>query len=198
MIIKLTSKNFDKAINKAITILKNGGIIAYPTETFYGLGVKYDIDSALRRLYEIKNRPTEKTMPLIIGSKDELSLITDTITSSAIELMDRFWPGPLTILFRARHGLSEYIVSENKVAVRIPGESFALRLAMAAKFPITSTSANISGMPPADSASMVFNYFGENIDLIIDGGKTKGGLSSTIVDITDNTLKIIRHGAIHI
>lgn len=198
MIIKLTDENLGELINEAIAVLKNGGIIAYPTETFYGLGAKYDMDSALKRLYEIKKRPQEKAMPLIIGNREELFLITDSVNKSAVDLMDRFWPGPLTILFRARPGLSEYIVSENKVAVRIPGESFALRLAIAAEFPITSTSANISGTPPADSASMVFDYFGGEIDLIIDGGKTKGGLSSTIVDITGNIPKIIRHGSINI
>lgn len=198
MIIKLTDENLGEAINKAIAVLKSGGIVAYPTETFYGLGAKYDIDSALKRLYEIKNRPQEKAMPLIIGSREELFLITDSVNKSAMDLMDRFWPGPLTILFRARPGLSEYISSENKVAVRIPGESFALRLARAAGFPITSTSANISGMPPADNASMVSDYFGEVIDLIIDGGKTNGGLPSTIVDVTGDMPKIIRHGSIDI
>jgi L-threonylcarbamoyladenylate synthase len=198
MIIKLTDENLDEVINEAIAILKKGGIIAYPTENFYGLGAKYDMDSALERLYKIKKRPQEKAMPLIIGSREELLLIADSVNDLAMDLMDRFWPGPLTILFRARPDLSEYIVSENKVAVRIPGESFALRLAIVAEFPITSTSANISGMPPADSASMVFDYFGEGIDLIIDGGKTKGGLPSTIVDITGDMPKIIRHGSIDI
>ncbi len=198
MILKLTDEASEEIINTSISILKKGGIIAYPTETFYGLGAKYDIDSALKRLYEIKQRPKEKAMPLIIGGIDKLSLITDSINASVKELMDRFWPGPLTIFFHSRAGLSEYIVSENKVAVRIPGESFALKLACAAGFPITATSANISGMPPADSASMVFDYFGDRIDLIIDGGKTKGGLPSTIVDATDTAIKIIRKGAVDI
>lgn len=198
MILKLTDEASEEIINTSISILKKGGIIAYPTETFYGLGAKYDIDSALKRLYEIKQRPKEKAMPLIIGGIDKLSLITDSINASVKELMDRFWPGPLTFFFHSRAGLSEYIVSENKVAVRIPGESFALKLACAAGFPITATSANISGMPPADSASMVFDYFGDRIDLIIDGGKTKGGLPSTIVDATDTAIKIIRKGAVDI
>ncbi|MCL5063265.1 MAG: L-threonylcarbamoyladenylate synthase [Nitrospiraceae bacterium] len=198
MILKLTDETSEEIINTSISILKKGGIIAYPTETFYGLGAKYDIDSALKRLYEIKQRPKEKAMPLIIGGIDKLSLITDSINASVKELMDRFWPGPLTFFFHSRAGLSEYIVSENKVAVRIPGESFALKLACAAGFPITATSANISGMPPADSASMVFDYFGDRIDLIIDGGKTKGGLPSTIVDATDTAIKIIRKGAVDI
>lgn len=198
MIIKLTDENIGEVINKAIAVLKNGGIVAYPTESFYGLGVKYDIEPALKRLYEIKKRPQEKAMPLIIGSMEELFLITDSVNESASDLINRFWPGPLTILFRARSGLSEYIVSKNKVAVRIPGESFALRLARAAGFPITSTSANISGMPPADSASMVSDYFEKDIDLIIDGGKTKGRLPSTIVDITGDMPKTIRQGPIDI
>ncbi len=198
MILKLTDKNIDEVISAAISILKNGGIIAYPTETFYGLGAKYDIDSALKRLYEIKQRPEEKAMPLIIGDKKELSLITDSINASTEELIDRFWPGPLTVLFNALPDLTEYIVSLNKAALRIPGESFALKLAKVSGFPITATSANISGMPPADSAKMVLDYFDGSIDLIIDGGKTKGGLPSTIVDATGNTIKIIRKGAVEI
>jgi len=85
MIIKLTDENLGETINKAIAVLKSGGIVAYPTETFYGLGAKYDIDSALKRLYEIKNRPQEKAMPLIIGSREELFLITDSVNKSAME-----------------------------------------------------------------------------------------------------------------
>jgi L-threonylcarbamoyladenylate synthase len=198
MILKLTDKNIDEVISAAISILKNGGIIAYPTETFYGLGAKYDIDSALKRLYEIKQRPGEKAIPLIIGDIEQLSLLADSINASAKKLINRFWPGPLTILLHSRAGLSEYIVSENKVAVRIPGESFALKLAKASGFPITATSANISGMPPADSASLVFDYFNDRIDLIVDDGKTKGGLPSTIVDATGGIIKIIRKGAVEI
>jgi L-threonylcarbamoyladenylate synthase len=198
MILKLTNENLEDLVDTAISILKKGGIIAYPTETFYGLGVKYDIEQSLERLYEIKKRPKEKAMPLIIGSIKQLSLITEFISGSARELIDRFWPGPLTILFTARPALSEYVVSKNKVAVRIPGESFALRLAAASEFPITATSANISGMTPADSASMIYEYFDDRVDLIIDGGRTKGGMPSTIVDATEDTIKVIRKGAIEL
>ncbi|MDI6800491.1 MAG: L-threonylcarbamoyladenylate synthase [Thermodesulfovibrionales bacterium] len=196
MIVKLTDKNLDKIIADAISTLKNGGVIAYPTETFYALGAKYDIEPALKRLNKIKHRPVEKAMPLIIGSVEHLPLLTDSVNKTARELIDEFWPCPLTILFYARPGLSNFIVSENKVAVRIPGESFALKLAMSSNFPITATSANISDMPPADSASMVFDYFNDNIDLIIDGGKTKGGLPSTIIDAATEEVKILRKGAI--
>ena len=152
MILKLTDKNIDEVISAAISILKNGGIIAYPTETFYGLGAKYDIDSALKRLYEIKQRPGEKAIPLIIGDIEQLSLLADSINASAKKLINRFWPGPLTILLHSRAGLSEYIVSENKVAVRIPGESSALKLAKGLGVPLYVKKGNISGISPVDNA----------------------------------------------
>lgn len=198
MVLQLSDRNIDEAIHTAINILTGGGIVAYPTETFYGMGVKYNTEPALRKLYELKKRPKEKAMPLIIGKAEELYMLTDSVNTTAKGLIDKYWPGPLTILFHARQGLSEYIVSGNRVAVRVPGNSFALKLAMASGFPITATSANISGMPPADSAGVVFNYFDDKVDLIIDGGRTKGGLPSTIVDVTGNSIEIIRKGIIDI
>ena len=198
MIIKLTGENLDEAVRNALTVIKGGGIVAYPTETFYGLGARYDHEPALKRLYELKQRPREKAMPLIIGSMEQLFLLADSVGAPARELMRAFWPGPLTILLRARSGLSEYIVSGNKVAVRIPGESFALRLARAADLPVTATSANISGRPPADSVRMVQDYFDARVDLIIDCGKTRGTKPSTIVDASGEELKLLRDGALDI
>ncbi len=197
-LLKLLSYNTENILIEAVAVLKKGGIVAYPTETFYGLGAKYDLKNTLKRLYEIKKRPFEKAMPLIIGDIAQLHLLTDDIGDYAKKLIDKFWPGPLTMLFKARSDLSGYLVYENKVAARMPGESFALGLVRTAGFPITSTSANISGMPPASTAEMVIQYFKEDIDLIIDGGETKGGLPSTIIDITEGKIKLIRKGAIDI
>lgn len=200
--IRLAKDKIDEAINKTINVLEIGEIIAYPTETFYGLGVKFDIFDSLKKLYELKKRPKEKTMPVIIGDR---SFLSEIILESWLEdipletklLMDRFWPGPLTLLLPAKEGLSEHLTSNTgKIAVRIPGESFALHLAKKAGFPITATSANPSGMPPAKNADSVIKYFGESIDLLIDGGKTPGGLPSTIVDPSDGRIKIVREGAI--
>lgn len=198
MILKIAPENLDEAISEAVSVMNKGGTIAYPTETFYGLGAKYDIEPALRRLYDMKRRPKEKAMPLIIGSMDQLSLLTDTISVTALDLIDRFWPGPLTLIFKARRGLSEYVVADNKVAVRLPGESFALRLASVCGFPFTATSANISGMPPADRAPLIEDYFGSSLDLIIDAGATPGRLPSTIVDASGEKLRIVRKGAVEI
>lgn len=200
--IKLSKDTTGDAINKAIDDLQKGGIIAYPTETFYGLGVKFDLNKPLKRLYELKRRPREKAMPVIIGNRRLLSEIVSyewltKIHPAAKALMDRFWPGPLTLLLPAKEGLSEYLTaSTGLIAVRVPGESFALHLAKKAGFPITATSANPSGMHPAGNAEMVRRYFNDNIDLLIDGGPTPGGLSSTIVDMSEGKIKIVRKGAV--
>ena len=197
MLIKITEDNRKEILRKAIEILNDGGIVAYPTETFYALGVKFDNEASLRKLYELKKRPEEKPMPLIIGSRASLSMIAASVNEIAESLMDKFWPGPLTLLLEAKKGLSPYLTADTgRIAVRIPGESAALYLVREAGFPITATSANPSGMPPAEDADAVIRYFGEKIDMVIDGGRTAGGLPSTIVDAAGESIKIVREGAI--
>lgn len=201
-ILKLKEDNLDKLIDEAIAVLNNGGIVAYPTETFYGLGVRYDKPESLRRLYEIKKRPLEKAMPLIIGDISQLNLLVDhewleRMPDEVSRLIRLYWPGPLTILMPSQSGLSEFLVGDSKkVAIRIPGESFALYLARKIGVPFTSTSANISGMPPAEEARKVIEYFDYSLDLLIDGGETPGGLPSTIVDVTVEGFRILRKGAL--
>ena len=195
--IKVSEINMAQVLRHTVEKLANGDIVAYPTETFYGLGVKFDLEDSLKNLYEIKQRPKDKAMPLIIGNKELLPLIAASVNNIALLLMDRFWPGPLTLILSAKENLSEYITAgTHKVAVRIPGESFALHLAKYANFPISATSANPSGIPPARDAETVIRYFGDRIDLIIDGGPTSGELPSTIVDVTEREMKILREGMI--
>lgn len=197
ILAKITADNLKEVIKKAVKTINNGGIVAYPTETFYGVGVKFNNEVALKRLYELKRRPDEKPIPLIIGARGMLSMISLHVNDTASILMDKFWPGPLTLLLKAKKDLSKYITADtNKVAVRIPGKSVALSLANEAGFPITSTSANLSGMPDAEDAGTVIKYFGDEIDMVIDGGKTPGGMPSTIVDVTEEKLKILREGII--
>jgi L-threonylcarbamoyladenylate synthase len=197
VLIKVTNTNVKQVIRTAIETLEKGGIVAYPTETFYGLGVRFDREDALEKLYITKQRPKMKAMPLIIGDRKLLSLLITGIDDRASLLMDRFWPGPLTLLLPAKENLSKFITSgTKKVAVRIPGESFALQLAQSADLPITSTSANPSGMSPARNAGTVLRYFQDNIDLVIDGGQAPGRHPSTLIEVTGDEIKILREGAI--
>jgi len=196
-ILKLNEENIEHALHHAVDVLIKGGIVAYPTETFYGIGAKFDREDSLHKLYDIKQRLDNKALPLIIGSRDLLAHVVSSANNKAVSFMDRFWPGPLTLLLPAKENLSPYITAgTHSVAVRIPGESFALRLAQYARFPITATSANPSGKPPAQDAETVVDYFGDTIDLIIDGGPTKGMLPSTIVDVRGENIEIVREGAI--
>jgi L-threonylcarbamoyladenylate synthase len=193
--LKLSKNNKDEVLQKAIKVLEKGGVVAFPTETFYGLGVKYDNEDALKRLYEIKKRPQDKAIPLIVGSIREVHILAAEVPELAFELMKRYWPGPLTIVLKAKDRLSEYITAgTGKVAVRVPGESVALDIVRRTGFPITATSANPSGSPPADSPQEVLKYFAEELDLIIDGGRTHGYEPSTIVEVVDDNIKLLRKG----
>jgi L-threonylcarbamoyladenylate synthase len=195
--LSLHENPVDKVITRALQILKKGGIIAYPTESFYALGVMINDETALKKLYKLKNRPLGKAMPVIIGSKYALKSITKSITPQAERLMRKFWPGPLTIIFEAKDSVPELLTGKKKtVAARIPGDSFALYLAKAADFPITATSANLSGKAPAQKPQEVMDYFGEGIDLIIAGGKTPGGKPSTLIDTTVTPPRVLRKGSI--
>ncbi|MCE5194480.1 MAG: threonylcarbamoyl-AMP synthase [Nitrospiraceae bacterium] len=197
MLIKITEDNLEEVLKEAAAVLHKGGIVAYPTETFYGLGAKFDNENALKRLYELKSREDDKPFPLIIGSKKMLSLLTEDVNDKAELLIKKFWPGPLTLVFKAKKELSIYITGKTgKVAVRIPGESIALRFAELSGFPITTTSANLSASKPAGSADEVIEYFKKRIDIVIDGGKTSGRMPSTIVDVSEENIKILRKGTV--
>ena len=195
--IRPTETGEYEAVKRSVAALMLGGIVAFPTETFYGLGVRYDHIPALERLYALKGRPHDKAMPLIIGDRRLLSLLTPSVPPSAARLMDRFWPGPLTLILPAKKTLSQHLTAgTGTVAVRIPGRSFALALVSSLNVPITATSANISSQPPADTAGAVSGYFGDSLDLIIDCGRTPGELPSTIVDATGSGPVILRQGKV--
>jgi L-threonylcarbamoyladenylate synthase len=182
---------------ESLDILRRGGIIAYSTESYYALGVLATDEAAVKKLIEIKNRPPEKPLPVIVGDMDTLKSIVKKIPDSANELIQRHWPGPLTIIFEARSNVPELLTcGTGKVAVRIPGESAALYLAKTLKVPFTATSANPSSKQPADSPDMVKNYFRDDLDLLIDAGMLPGGKPSTIVDVTVIPPRILREGKV--
>ncbi len=196
-VLSYATDNLNEIIAKVSGILKNGGIIAYPTESFYALGVLASDEKAIKSLFELKGRSPEKPLPLIVGDKDVLLSVVQFIPDQAKELMESFWPGPLTLVFKAREDVSHLLTGgTGNVAVRIPGDGAALYLARALRLPVTATSANPSAKPPAETAGEVIDYFGERVALIIDAGRSPGGKPSTIVDVTVVPLRILREGRV--
>ncbi len=181
----------------AAEIFLAGGVIAYPTETFYGLCVDPFNAGAVEALYRLKDRPPSSPMPLIIGGISMLRFVTSDLPAHAKKLMKRFWPGPLTIVLTATEHLPAAVTAgTGTVAVRLSGNPLARRLSNTFGSPITSTSANPSGKKPPVTAEEVANYFNGSIGMLIDGGKLKGTLGSTIVDASGSELKILREGEI--
>jgi L-threonylcarbamoyladenylate synthase len=181
----------------AISALRSGGVVAFPTETFYGLAVDPRLTFAVTKLFELKGRLPDRPIPLIAASMQQVIECVGTITPLAKRLAVRGWPGPLTLIIPASAELSADIhLSTGRVAVRVPDDSIARALASQAGHAITSTSANRSGKAPASTADSVVAAFGEEIDVLIDAGPTPGGLPSTIVDATGSNPVLVRAGAI--
>jgi L-threonylcarbamoyladenylate synthase len=185
----------EDAIQRAVSILEDGGIVAYPTETFYGLAVDASSVAACARLFEVKGRPKDKALPCVIASAGELPALARRITPDARVLSERFWPGPLTLVVDARSGLAA-ASRDGSVAVRVSGLALARRLCRAFGGPLTATSANRTGSPAPTSAVDVRAGLGDTIDLVLDGGVCPGGLPSTIVDVRGDRPALLRSGKI--
>lgn len=187
----------DDNLKKAKMILEKGGIIAYPTETFYALGVNPFNTDALKKLFKIKGRSTDKPVSILIRNENELNDIVEDIPDIAKGIIKRFWPGPLTIVFKAKGNIHDMLTAfTGKIAVRVSSNPIAKRLLDILEMPITTTSANPSGGKSPVNAEDVERYFGSRLDMIIDGGVMAGKLGSTIVDVTDKHLRCVREGDI--
>jgi L-threonylcarbamoyladenylate synthase len=184
------------ALGAAVAALGRGGVVAYPTETFYGLGADPRSDEAVARVFAAKHRPADQLLPLIAADTAQVAGIGE-MTPLAERLAARWWPGPLTLVIPASRTLSAAVhLSTGKVAVRVPDHAIARALAAAAGHALTSTSANISGQPPLATADEVASMLSDSIDVLIDGGRTPGGRPSTIVDVTGGAPELIREGAV--
>ncbi len=197
LIIPYRDNTRDNIILESLNVLKKGGVIAYSTESFYALGVAATDENAVKKLFALKKRPADKALPLIVGDRYTLITCIHEISLEAEDLIERFWPGPLTMIFEAKDHIPKLLTGNTgKVAIRIPGESAALHLVRDLKFPITATSANPSSMSPADSADKVIDYYDDKIDLIVDAGKSAGGKPSTIIDVTVSPPNVLREGSV--
>jgi len=191
----IISASASDAIPHALEILKAGGLVAFPTDTVYGVGALAFNGKAVESIYAAKDRPVEKAIPVLIGDLDDLEKVGIHIPASAHKLASRFWPGPLTILVPKRADLPESVSATSTVGVRVPNHEIARALVRAAG-PMAVTSANISGRESPVTAEEVYEQLGGRIDLILDGGKTPGGVPSTLVDCTTSELKVLREGPI--
>ena len=187
----------NEQINKGIQIIKQGGVIAFPTDTVYGLGADAFRSKAVERIYEIKKRPTHLPLPLLIGDVEQLAvLVAKPLPEIALFLARRFWPGGLTLVVPKAAHLPGYLGNTN-IAVRVPAHPICLTLIQAINNPLIGTSANISDKPSVVTAGGVRQQLGNEVDLIIDGGRCPGGRESTVVDVTGGGVVILRHGIIH-
>jgi L-threonylcarbamoyladenylate synthase len=185
-----------REIKKGVKILQKGGVIAFPTDTVYGLGADAFNPTAVKRIYEIKNRPKYQQFPLLIADVKQLTALAEPIPEIAWFLARRFWPGGLTLVLSKKDSVPAYLASRPTIAVRIPNHPVCWALIQHLGNPLIGTSANISGQPAALTAEEVGQQLGGKIDLIINGGQCPGGTESTIVDITHEPPLILRQGTI--
>ncbi|MFM8385626.1 MAG: L-threonylcarbamoyladenylate synthase [Planctomycetia bacterium] len=175
-------------LERAGTILREGGLVAFPTETVYGIAVSAERPDAVERLYALKGRPSSKPMTLMVADTAPVTARCPALPAAAKALMRRFWPGPLTLVVPDAEGRMQ--------GFRLPASPLARGLVRAAGVPLLVPSANLSGQPDATTAEEVLRQLPAGLDLVIDGGPTEGGVPSTVVQVTEAGVTVLRQGAI--
>jgi L-threonylcarbamoyladenylate synthase len=185
------------AIEEAATWIRNGGIVAVPTDTLYGLAADPFRADAVARVFAVKGRQMDRALPLIAADAAQVVRHLGPLTPIGARLAQRFWPGPLTILVHAPAALARDVSGgTGAVGVRVPADPVVRAIAEASGRPITATSANISGQPATANPDEVELSLGDLVDLLIDTGRTRGHVPSTIVDATGSAPRLVRAGAI--
>ena len=184
-------------LERAVAALERGGTIVYPTETVYGLGADATSENALQRLAAVKQRSRGKPIAVLVSSREMLEQIVAAVPAAAARLIDEFWPGPLTLAFPAKGGMSAVLTGgSGTVAARISSHPIAQALVERLGKPLTSPSANPAGAPPAREIEAARAYFGAAIDAYLDGGALPGGPASTVVDCSSESPRLVREGRI--
>ena len=185
----------EDAISQALEILNQGGLVAFPTDTVYGVGALAFNAPAVESIYAAKDRPVEKAIPILIGGPEDLDKVTTDIPPIAAKLAARFWPGPLTLVVPKHPDLPDVVSTAPTVGVRVPDHPLARALLRAAG-PMAVTSANISGEASPRTAGEVSRQLSGRIPLILDGGETPGGIPSTVVNCLGTEPVILREGPV--
>lgn len=187
----------EQELDKTAQVLDNGGIVIFPTETVYGIGANAYNEEAVRKIYEVKNRPGEKPLSILVSGIDEIGKYAIIENDIERKIINSFMPGPITIILKKKQGLFDYISSgKNTIGVRIPDNKIILEILNKLKLPLVAPSANISGMPSGVSLNDIIKDFDGKVDVCINGGKAKLGESSTIVEVVNGEPVILRQGKI--
>ena len=192
---EIISASSADTLPQALALLKRGGLVAFPTDTVYGVGALAFDGPAIESIYTAKQRPVEKAIPILIGGMEDLDQVALRVPEAAQKLATRFWPGPLTLLVPKRADLPAPVSATATVGVRVPDHEVAQALLRLAG-PMAVTSANISGESSPVTAEEVYQQLAGRIPLIIDGGTTPGGVPSTLVDCLAPEITILREGPI--
>lgn len=198
-IIKINEHNVVAAAQRAAEVLKQGGIVAFPTDTVYGLGAIYSDAQAVRKVFAAKGRPENKPLSLLVSSAEQVTQIAENIPDCAYKLMDSFWPGALTLIFRKKKDAyipEEVTAGADTIGFRMPDLELTRQIISSAGSPLAAPSANISGRRSASDAAEAIEDLNGRIDMIIDGGACPVGVSSTVLDMSSKEYRILREGTI--
>lgn len=190
-----TESEKTEALKTAADVLLHGGIAAIPTDTVYGFAACVQDEEAIAKLYRIKERSPNKSIAVLLGDAEQAHLVAHTFPAKAQRLAARYWPGALTVIIRKKAGLPADLTSNDLVGLRIPDHDFTREL-IRLTGPLAVTSANISGEPPAKSVDEFAGVLGGQLDLIIDGGPSSGGVPSSVINCETDPAVILREGAI--
>lgn len=186
-----------KKLKEPAQIIKNGGIVVFPTETVYGIGTNGLDEIAIKQLYRVKKRPIDKPISLLVGNIPMIEMVAKDITREEYALIKAFMPGPLTIILKKKDNISNILTAnEDTVGIRMPENDIALNLIKYVGGPVATPSANISGKASGTNIQNIIKDFGDSVDYYIDGGNSKIGKASTIVKIINGEPHILRIGAI--
>ncbi len=194
---KMVGAGKARSVTLAAQTILDGGVIVYPTETIYGLGANALEPRIVDKVYGIKQRPKSNPILVLIPNRLSLEELVTGIPDAAEILMDKFWPGPLTIVFKASPIVSPILTAgSGKIGVRLSSDAFCRELLSICKIPITSTSANLSGEPNPDSIDIINKRVLDSVDLVVDAGKLTSQTPSTVVDVTRGKVELLREGAV--
>ena len=187
----------EESLNQIADSINNGNVVVFPTETVYGIGANAFDENAIKKLYEIKERPYNKPISLLVNSFSMIEDVVEELSDMERVIIDKFFPGPLTLVVRRGKNIPDILTSgTDYVGVRMPKNKTALRIINAAKVPIATTSTNISGMEADIDFEKAYNDFKDKVDIFVDGGVSQIGVASTVIKVVNDEIKVLREGII--